>query len=202
MGAIEKDKQFTGAGIDGWFALNLTSDIVVGLGKWTVAEIAAYLKTGTYQGKTSVLGPMAEVVRNSTSHLTDADLAAMAEYLKSVPPDSTLRAGRQILYPEEQRGAALYLEFCSGCHQAKGRGVAGVFPPLAGNPVVIAPDPANILKVVLGGVPAQGKYAPMPSFAAQLSDQQIADLVNYVRTSWGNSASANASVKNIAGLRR
>jgi mono/diheme cytochrome c family protein len=77
-----------------------------------------------------------------------------------------------------------------------------VFPPLAGNPVVIAPDPANILKVVLGGVPAQGKYAPMPSFAAQLSDQQIADLVNYVRTSWGNSASANASVKNIAGLRR
>jgi mono/diheme cytochrome c family protein len=126
----------------------------------------------------------------------------MAEYLKSVPPDSTLRAGRQILYPEEQRGAALYLEFCSGCHQAKGRGVAGVFPPLAGNPVVIAPDPANILKVVLGGVPAQGKYAPMPSFSAQLSDQQIADLVNYVRTSWGNSASANASVKNIAGLRR
>jgi mono/diheme cytochrome c family protein len=68
--------------------------------------------------------------------------------------------------------------------------------------VVIAPDPANILKVVLGGVPAQGKYAPMPSFSAQLSDQQIADLVNYVRTSWGNSASANASVKNIAGLRR
>jgi len=201
MGAIEKDKQFTGAGIDGWFALNLTSDLVVGLGKWTVAEIAAYLKTGTYQGKTSALGPMAEVVRNSTRHLTDADLAAMAEYLKSVPPDSTLRAGRQILYPEEQRGAALYLEFCSGCHQAKGRGVPGVFPPLAGNPVVIAPDPANILKVVLGGVPAQGKYAPMPSFAAQLSDQQIADLVNYVRTSWGNDAPANASVKNIADLR-
>src|SRR6266849_6583156 len=78
MGAIEKDKEFTGAGIDGWFALNLTSDIAAGLGAWTAAEIATYLKTGTYGGKTTVLGPMAEVVRNSTSHLTDADLAAMA----------------------------------------------------------------------------------------------------------------------------
>jgi mono/diheme cytochrome c family protein len=58
------------------------------------------------------------------------------------------------------------------------------------------------LKVVLGGVPAQGKYKPMPSFAAQMSNQQIADLVNYIRTSWGNNAPANASVKDIDDLRR
>ena len=201
MGGIEKDKEFAGAHIDGWFALNLTSDIATGLGRWTLAEIAAYLKSGTYQGKTTALGPMAEVVRNSTSHLTDADLAAMAEYLKSLPPDSTLRAGRQILYPERQRGAALYLQYCSGCHQAKGQGVPGQFPPLAGNPVVIAPDPANIFKVVLEGVPAQGRYKPMPAFAAQLSDQQIADLVNYLRSSWGNNVPANASAANIQKLR-
>ena len=62
----------------------------------------------------------------------------------------------------------------------------GVFPPLAGNGVVVASDPADILKVVLHGVPAQGKYVPMPGFASQLSDQQVADLANYLRSSWGN----------------
>jgi len=201
MGGIEKDKEFAGAAIDGWFALNLTSDIASGLGQWTLTEIAAYLKSGTYKGKTTVLGPMAEVVQNSTSHLTDADLAAMAEYLKSVPADSTLRAGRQILYPERQRGATVYLQYCSGCHQAKGQGVPGQFPPLAGNPVVLAPDPANVFKVVLEGIPAQGPYKPMPAFAPQLSDQQIADLVNYLRSSWGNNAPANASVADIQKLR-
>jgi mono/diheme cytochrome c family protein len=201
MGAVEKDKAFTGAGIDGWFALNLTSDIATGLGSWTVAEIVTYLKTGTYQGKTTVVGPMAEVVQNSTSHLTDADLAAMAQYLKSVPADSTLRAGRQIYYPERQRGAAVYNQFCSGCHQSNGQGVAGQFPPLAGNPVVLAPDPTNVFMVILQGVPAQGAYKPMPAFAPQLNDQQIADLVNYLRSTWGNNAPANASATNIQKLR-
>ena len=201
MGAVEKDKAFAGGGIDGWFALNLTSDIASGLGTWTAAQIAAYLKTGTAKGKTTVLGPMAEVVQNSTSYLSDADRAAMAEYLKSLPADSTLRAGRQILYPERQSGAKVYNQFCSGCHQAKGQGVAGQFPPLAGNPVVLAPDPANIFKVILEGVPAQGRYKPMPAFAPQLSDQQIADLVNYLRSSWGNNAPANASVADIQKLR-
>ena len=201
LGGIEKDKEFTGAGIDGWFALNLTSDIAAGLGTWTAAEIATYLKSGTYAGKTTVLGPMAEVVRNSTSHLTDADLAAMAEYLKSVPADSTLRAGRQILYPERQHGASVYLSYCSGCHQADGKGVAGKFPPLAGNPVVSAQDPGNVFRVILGGIPQRPGYAAMPGFAAQLSNQQIADLVNYLRASWGNAAPANASVANIATLR-
>jgi mono/diheme cytochrome c family protein len=202
LGAIEKDKQFSGAGIDGWFALNLTSDIAAGLGTWSAAEIATYLGTGTYAGKTTVLGPMAEVVQNSTSHLSAADLAAMAEYLKSLPADSTLRAGRQILYPERQHGASVYLSYCSGCHQGDGRGVPGKYPPLAANPVVIAPDPSNVFKVILEGIPQQGSYVAMPGFAAQLSNQQIADLVNYLRASWGNNAPANASVAQIAGLRQ
>ena len=69
----------------------------------------------------------------------------------------------------------------------------GVFPPLAGNGVVLASDPADILKVVLHGIPAQGKYVPMPAFAGQLSDQQVADLANYLRTSWGNAAAPNTT---------
>ena len=104
LGGIEKSKDFTGAVIDGWFALDLTSDIATGLGSWTVDEIATYLKTGVVRQKTTTLGPMAEVIRNSLSYLTDADLQAMAEYLKSIPPDSRLRTGRIAPDPTKQRG--------------------------------------------------------------------------------------------------
>ena len=201
LGGIEKSKDFTGAVIDGWFALDLTSDIATGLGAWTVDEIATYLKTGRYQGKTTTLGPMAEVVRNSLSHLSDTDLKAMAEYLKSIPPESRLRAGRKTADPTRARGAALYLDNCGGCHQALGRGIPGVLPPLAGNGVVVAADPGNILKVVDGGIAARGGYIPMPSFKDQLTDEQVADIANYIRTSWGNGAQPNVTPAMVAKMR-
>jgi mono/diheme cytochrome c family protein len=202
LGGIEKDKAFTGATIDGWFALNLSSELHTGLGNWTAEQVATYLKTGAVAGKTTALGPMALVVKNSTSYMTDADLMAMATYLKDIPPNSTLRQGKLAPDPTRTAGATLYLDYCAGCHQAGGRGMPGVFPPLAGNGVVLASDPADILKVVLGGVPAQGKYVPMPPFASQLNDQQIADLANYVRSSWGNAAPPNTSAAMVAKLRR
>ena len=202
LGGIEKDKAFTGATIDGWFALNLTSELHTGLGSWTAEQIATYLKTGAAAGKTTSLGPMAEVVKNSTSYMNDADLLAMGAYLKDLPANSTLRQGKPAPDPTRAAGATLYLDHCATCHQAGGRGMPGVFPPLAGNGVVLASDPADILKVVLNGVPAQGKYVPMPPFASQLNDQQIADLANYVRSSWGNAAPPNTSAAMVAKLRR
>jgi len=76
-----------------------------------------------------------------------------------------------------------------------------VFPPLAGNGVVMAADPANVMKVGLEGVPEQCKYIPMPDFAAQLNDPQIAELGNDVRSSWGNAAAGNATSAMVAKLR-
>jgi mono/diheme cytochrome c family protein len=201
LGGIEKDKAFTGATIDGWFALNLTSELHSGLGSWTVEQIATYLKTGAVAGKTTALGPMALVVKNSTSQMSAADLSAMATYLKDIPANSTLRQGKPAPDPTRAAGASLYLDHCAGCHQAGGRGMPGVFPPLAGNGVVLSSDPADILKVVLHGVPAQGKYVPMPAFASQLNDQQVADLANYLRTSWGNGAAPNTTAAMAARLR-
>ncbi|HEX9302710.1 MAG TPA: c-type cytochrome [Casimicrobiaceae bacterium] len=201
LGAIEKNKAFTGANIDGWFALNLTENLNTGLGEWEPAQIVAYLKTGAAKTQSTTLGPMAEVVHNSLAYLTDADLQAMATYLKTLPANSGLRTPWGEPDPTKKRGGALYTDHCSGCHQARGGGIIGVFPPLASNGVVVAPDPANVIKVVLQGIPARNRYVAMPSFAGQLTDQQIADLANYVRTSWGNVAPPNATPAMVAKLR-
>lgn len=201
LGGIEKSKQMSGAVIDGWFALDLTSDISTGLGAWTVDQLATYFKNGVGRDNTTTLGPMSEVIRNSLQYLSDDDRKAMAEYLKSLPPESGLRTGRVKPDPTKLRGAQLYADNCIGCHQSGGRGVPNVFPPLAGNPVVLAADPNDILKVVDRGIAARGKYIAMPAFNVQLTDQQVADIANYVRTSWGNNAAPNATPAMVAKLR-
>jgi mono/diheme cytochrome c family protein len=201
LGGIEKSKDFAGAVVDGWFALDLSSDIATGLGSWSVDEIATYLKTGTGKDKTTVLGPMALVISDSLKYLTDDDLKAMGEYLKSIPPDSPLRTGRVKPDATKVRGAQLYLANCSGCHQASGRGIPGVFPPLAGNGVVLASDPNDIVKVVDNGVPGRNQYVAMPAFKVQLTEDQVADIANYVRTSWGNRAAPNTTPQLVGKLR-
>jgi mono/diheme cytochrome c family protein len=201
LGAVEKNKEFAGAVIDGWFALNLSEDITTGLGGWTIEDIATYLKTGALKGKTTAIGPMAEVVHNSLQYLSDSDLQGMAEYLKAIPPESPLLTGRRRPDATRAQGAKLYLDHCVGCHQSMGRGILGVFPPLAGNGVVLAADPADILKVILLGIPSQNGLIAMPSFAASMTDQQVAALANYVRTSWGNSGPPDATSSEVAGLR-
>ena len=200
-GGIEKSRTLGGAAVDGWFAPDLTTDIATGLGAWTVDDIAAYLKTGVARGRTTAFGPMAEVVQNSLAYLTDSDVRAMAEYLKALPPDSALRTGRPLPTPARAEGAALYMGYCSSCHQATGAGIAGVFSPLAGNAAVTAPDPGNLLQAMLLGLPAEFRHGAMPSFAAQLNDEQIAAIANYVRASWGNTAPANATAAAVAKLR-
>ena len=202
LGGIEQAKDQTGAVVDGWFAMNLTSNIATGLGSWSVADIANYLKTGVLPGKTTALGPMQQVVQNSTSYLTDADRTAIAEYLKSLPPNSSLFTGRKGPDPTRVAGAKLYIDRCSGCHQDKGVGITGVIPPLAGNPVLVAPDPADVIKLILGGAAAHGQMIAMPGFSNQITNQDVADIANYVRTSWGNTGAPNATVEVVAKLRK
>jgi mono/diheme cytochrome c family protein len=201
LGAIEKGREFEGAVVDGWFALDLSEDITTGLGSWSVDDIATYLKTGAYSGKTTAIGPMAEVVQNSLQYLTDSDLHAMGEYLKAIPAESPLRTGRRRPDATRVRGASLYIDHCAGCHQSMGRGIAGVFPPLAGNGVVLAPDPVDIVKIILLGIPQQNGFIAMPSFAGDMTDQQIAALANYLRTNWGNRAAPDATSLMVARLR-
>jgi cytochrome c oxidase cbb3-type subunit II len=89
------------------------------------------------------------------------------------------------------RGEKLYAANCSACHQASGEGVPGAFPPLKGSPVVNRDDASKHMHVVLDGL--QGARVggvvygnAMPPFGETLGDADIADIVDYVRSSWGN----------------
>jgi mono/diheme cytochrome c family protein len=199
LGGIKRGEQLTGAHVDHWFALNLTGDLRRGIGKFSNKQLVAFLKRGAVKGKTTAVGPMREVVHNSLSYLTDDDLMAIAIYLKSQPARGKPSPAASSVKPDT-KAAHLYLDHCAPCHQAKGIGMPGAIPPLAGNPVVLAPDPSDVLSVVLGGVPARGAYMAMPSFAS-LRNDDIASIANYVRTSWGNTASQPVRADNVQAIR-
>jgi alcohol dehydrogenase (quinone), cytochrome c subunit len=215
LGADGKAYLAGGPVIDGWHAVNLRGDKVDGLGDWSEQDIVDTLKTGR-NGRTAVVGgPMNDVVAHSTQNLSDADLHAIAAYLKSLPAtgaskstfvasDDTakaLRAGQ-----DGERGAQLYLDNCAACHRTDGKSNAITFPALPGNPTVLSSDPSSLIRLVLDGsrLPSTHERPSalgMPGFAWRLSDEETAQLVTFVRNSWGNHARA-ASAGEVAKIRR
>ena len=94
---------------------------------------------------------------------------------------------------DEARGEKLFAANCAVCHQASGEGIPGVFPPLRGDGVVLATDPTRHIRVLLEGIQRANVggiiySSPMPPFGITLSDKQVADIIDYERTSWGNHA--------------
>jgi len=154
----------------------------------------AYLKTG-HNSTSAATGLMAEMVNLSTSHLSDADLQAIAAYLKDQPGNAEGDT-QTVVKPDEKTmriGSAVYADECSGCHAADGKGAAGLFPSLNGTPVVQQSDPTSLLHVVLRGARSAATdgaptAAAMPQFAWVLTDGQVAAVVTYIRNAWGNSA--------------
>jgi len=92
-------------------------------------------------------------------------------------------------------GAALYGRFCASCHQAAGQGMSGAFPALANDPVVNG-NPHYLARVVLYGlagrvvIKGQPYNSAMASFASSMNDEQISQLLTYIRSAWGNNAAA------------
>jgi hypothetical protein len=95
----------------------------------------------------------------------------------------------------------VYGNYCASCHQPDGKGLSGSVPALAGNGAVLAAGPEDVVRVVLGGIEAQGSYSPMPAIGQRMTDQEVADAVNYVRQSWGNKAPATVGPAQVAALR-
>ena len=179
-----------------WYAPSLASTGEAGVSEWPVEDIVQLLATGASRRGT-VLGPMAEVVLHSTQYLEPRDLRAMAVYLKGLPPTPGDTDPREIPQPAAtvvDRGARVYERHCASCHGERGEGVAGAYPRLAGNRAVTLPVTQNLVQVVLhGGFPPSTRGHPrpfgMPPFATQLSDAEVAAVITYIRSAWGNRAS-------------
>ncbi len=152
--------------------------------------------------RSAVFSGMSDVVVHSMQYMTDADLTAIARYLKSLPPADP--ADQPHVYDESvaqalfhgddsKTGAALYVDNCGACHRTDGKGYARVFPALAGNPVVTGSDPTSWCTSCSRAAPCRPptrhrRGFTMPPFGWRMNDQEIADVVNFIRTSWGNQA--------------
>ncbi|MEF7613105.1 cytochrome c [Aquincola sp. MAHUQ-54] len=179
--------------LQGWHAPSLAAASEAGVADWPLADIAGLLKSGTAPGG-STLGPMADVVFRSTQYLDDADLRAMAVFLKALPQQ---RRPPQPPAPADPGtlglGERLYARHCAECHGAQGQG-RGPYPALAGQRTVTQHAPDNLLQVILAGgfaptTPANPRPYGMPPFRQALSDAEVAALATYLRRSWGHNAS-------------
>ncbi len=177
-----------------WYAPALDAASEAGLAGWEPDEAVALLTTGV-SPRASVSGPMADVVFHSLQHWSEADMRAAVAWLQALPQRQARATGNAIRpsQAELQRGEQLYDRHCAECHGSQGEGQAQAFPALAGNRAVLLHDPTNLVRVLL-----QGGYAPatagnprpfgMPPFMQTLSDQDMADVLSFIRNAWGNEA--------------
>jgi mono/diheme cytochrome c family protein len=203
-----------GALLDGWYAPSLRGDTNTGLVRWSEDDIFRFLKTGRNQHGV-VFGSMAEVFNNSTQFMQDDDLRAVAHYLKSLPSGSNNSSeawqydessSNKLALSERAKhpGAQTFMARCGSCHGADGRGQAPWIPPLAGATSMMVNDASAInitlngsARVVADGMPDAYR---MPPFRKQLSDNEIADVLSFIRSSWGNNGE-NVTQESVSELR-
>lgn len=229
MMAEDNSSALSGSPLGSWYAPNITSDPVSGIGSWSDAELAQYLKTGHVAGKAQAAGPMAEAITNSFQHLTDADISAMIAYLHTVKPVRDA-AQTQTSYSYGQHnsdeanirgmdsqtanntidtGAKLFSGNCASCHQPNGSGSENqAYPSLFHNTVTGSSNPSNLISAILFGVDRTvgDKEVLMPSFDEHsyvnpLTNEQVAMISNYVLTQYGN-AQVHVTPEDVAQIRQ
>lgn len=185
-----------------------------GLPRWDQAAIVDYLQTGRNLNG-AVAGEMTSVVQHSTSHLNDADLHAIAAYLKtlhpvaassSVKPQGSKETIAKLTAAQNLTlGERLYLDNCAACHFVTGKGATRVFPQLDGATVINADNPNALLHVILAGertpsTPKAPSVLVMPGFAKRLNDAEAAALATFLRQGWTNTA-GSVSEKDVRKVR-
>ncbi len=202
------------APIDGYIASNLRGDNADGLGRWSENDLVQFLRTGR-NDHTAVFGGMTDVVKHSLQYLSPEDATDIAKYLKSLdakdssaPVFTADDTEAKALWKgdDSKPGASVYVDSCAACHKTDGMGYKRFFPELKGNPVVLAKDPTSLIHIVLVGNTLPGVIgAPsnitMPAFGWRLNNQQVADVVNFIRTSWGNTAADKVTADDVKKLR-
>lgn len=219
LGAKKPSKALSGGTIpvDGWHVPDITTLGDSDSKPWTAATLEQFLVSGR-SPRGDAAGPMREVVQSSLRYLNDRDADAIAAYVVSlqqgtnreqanphpVPTQAGITATTgKTLYPQ---GRSLYQKYCSDCHGKKGVAQHPYYPDLRNSRLVTATNPDNLALMILrGGFQATTKNHPfpysMPPFAVLLSDRQIAGIVNYVRSNWGNHVVKPVQPDRVGGLR-
>ncbi|MFZ1873641.1 MAG: cytochrome c [Chania sp.] len=185
FGQMELSKPMQGGDLGRFVAPDLTPEGLAQRG-WTPEDLSRFLSTGIApQG--SAFSEMHTVVALSTAHLTPEDHRALATYLMGDKPPQAVAAKTG---QGNEAGRITYLDQCSACHERDGAGKPHVAVAMRGNATLRQPDGKNLIVSVLDGLPAQQfpgneSMQPMPGFADRLDDAQIAELVNYLRVTWG-----------------
>ncbi|HZZ00160.1 MAG TPA: cytochrome c [Candidatus Baltobacteraceae bacterium] len=158
-------------------------------------------------GAIAILAIAACSQSSSSSTTTQSSAAAESAAPAESPPATsapTSASNMMAAGAPAGNGAKVYQTNCSSCHQVNGEGTPGAFPPLVNNPVVTG-EPAKLIHIVKyglsGAITVDGKAfnGMMPAWGTQLSNADIAATLTYVRTSWGNKASAVTAAQ-VAGV--
>lgn len=181
------DSFLAGAELGGWFAPSLR-----GLDKFSDDQLLELLLRG-HSRDHAFAGPMADVTTHSLAYLSEADIHAMIEYLRSLEPVASTGTLRAVQITEAQRadGNTLYQRYCSTCHGVSGEGEPHVAPRLASDTPDQHQQAINLVNVILQGAEGanlRGEIAyEMPGYAGLLDDRQIANLANTVLShpDWG-----------------
>ncbi|TVO32541.1 cytochrome-c oxidase, cbb3-type subunit III [Vibrio algivorus] len=193
--ALESDKPFQGNIIDHWNAPDITANELHEHG-WTKEDLADFLQTGRSSKGTAFAG-MADVVKNSTRHMTREDLLAIGEYLLVGDVNNTLDPNVQPLKPtgftsvdKQTKEYQIFVQTCGACHGPDGKGRASIAPALLGNGIISHSEPYNTIAVVLRGLSPDylepnKDYMPMTSFNNIAGDGEMANMISFIRDKLG-----------------
>jgi nicotinate dehydrogenase subunit B len=202
---------FLGGGeAEGWHAPALNA-LSRSPRRWTEEDLFQYLRTGFSPNHGVAAGPMGPVVQGLAS-LPESDVRAIAVYLASLgaPDTSQQQHNAAALAPLQQPGSTpapqvlseagerVFKGACAACHEAlSGPVLFGVKPSLDLNTNLQSDQPDNLIQVILHGIqdPAHDSLGYMPAFAASLDDDQIAEVVGYLRVRYGGGKPAWSNVK-------
>ena len=196
LGAEKQDAHLAGAAIDGWFAPALTAANTAPV-PWSAAELHDYLRNGGTPYHGVAAGPMSNVVRQGYALLDDADVNAVALYIASINGSADRKAdvgqivgdvlarSRYDASQASDHGAALYMSACAACHYNPTSGPQLARPELGLKSSISAPDPTNLVQVILHGISVKDGLpgTMMPAFGTGMSDDDVAAIAVYLRKS-------------------
>lgn len=194
--ALETDHIFKGNLIDGWNAPAIDANELY-IDGWDLKSLTDFLNTGNSSKGTAFAG-MADVVKNSLSHMTRDDVESIAYYLLKGDEGNMINPNAVKLSPSgfteqalKTKEYKLFSDTCGACHGGDGKGREGIAPTLLHNGIIMHSDPFNTMAVTIRGlspsyIDEQTDYMPMASFSEILSDQELASLISFVRLYLGD----------------